>query len=134
MKEGKNLIRNCMTCEHYGLRCEEICPFDVADEAGARTDLRMRRRNMKADKARRYERAMQKLNSAENKAEIETDYQKSKKKRVKHLQEELEQHKNIHEDKAMDWFHAYPATVFRARADVIKQGERRLKRLKKNQA
>lgn len=133
MEVNKKEVRNCLTCEYYEIGCEENCPFELEGEAD-RPSLSVSRKNMKAEKANAYTRAMQKLNSAENKAAATTNYEKSKSKRIKDIEKEIEQLEDVHECKMGEPLHDYPEGVFRARANAIKQAGRLVKRQKKNQA
>lgn len=132
MRENENLIRSCNECEYYEVGCEENCPFELKSEKVERPTLRSRRRDMKAEKAGAYEKAMQKLNTAENKAEVATNYEKPKNKRIKDIQKEIEQLEDVHECKMGEPLQDYPEGVFRARANAIKQAERLARRQEKN--
>lgn len=133
MEVNKKEVRNCLTCELYEEGCEENCPFELEQEMEPPT-LRNRRRNMKAEKAGAYEKALHKLNTAENKAEVATNYEKSKNKRIKDIEKEIKQLEDVHECKMGEPLQDYPEGVFRARANAIKQAGRLVKRQKKNQA
>lgn len=132
MRENENLIRSCNECEYYEVGCEENCPFELESETVEHPTLRGRRRDMKAEKAGAYEKAMQKLNTAENKAEVATNYEKPKNKRIKYIEKEIEQLENVHECKMGEPLQDYPEGVFRARANAIKQAKRLKRRQEKN--
>ena len=131
MRENENLIRSCNECEYYEVGCEENCPFELESETVEHPTLRGRRRDMKAEKEGAYAKAMQKLNSAENKA-AKLGYKKPLGKRNDNLKKEIANQENVHEVKMGDPSEAYPKAVFSARADVIKQAERAVRRQKKN--
>ena len=86
---------------------------------------------MKAEKAGAYEKALHKLNTAENKAEVATDYKKPKYKRFKDIGKEIKQLEDMHTCKMGEPSDAYPKLVFRARAEAIKQAKRELRRQNK---
>lgn len=132
MEVNKKEVRNCLTCELYEKGCEENCPFELEGEAD-RPSLSVSRKNMKAEKANAYTRAMQKLNSAENKATQETNYKKCEACRIEDAKEELKQLEDVHEDKRYNIFETYPKSVFEARAEAIKQAKRKLRRQEKNE-
>ncbi len=131
MKVDGNLIRSCEACECYGVGCEENCPFELREE-GERPTLAKKRRNMKAEKAKAYAKAMRKRNSAENRAAVETSYEKPENKSIKDLEKELKQLIDVHHKKGGELFKEYPKAVFAARAEEIKQVKRELRRQKKN--
>lgn len=133
MRENENLMRSCGTCEYCEVGCEENCPFELERETVKQPTLRGRRRNMKAEKAGAYEKALHKLNTAENKAEVATNYEKSKNKRIKDIEKEIKQLEDVHECKMGEPLQDYPEGVFRARANVIKQAKRKLRRQEKNE-
>lgn len=131
MRENENLIRSCNECEYYEVGCEENCPFELESETVEHPTLRGRRRDMKAEKEGAYAKAMQKLNSAENKA-AKLGYKKPLGKRNDDLKKEIANQEDVHEGKMGDPSEAYPKAVFSARADVIKQAERAVRRQKKS--
>lgn len=131
MRKNENLMRSCGTCEYCEVGCEENCPFELERETVKRPTLRGRRRNMKAEKAGAYAKAMQKLNSAENKA-TKLGYKKPLGKRNDDLKKEIANQEDVHEGKMGDPSEAYPKAVFSARANAIKQAERLARRQEKN--
>lgn len=131
MRKNENLVRFCNTCEYYEVGCEEKCPFELRADTEEQPSLRTGRRNMKAEKAQAYEKAKQKLNSAENKAAQGKRYQKPKNNPSKNLDKEIERLEGEHEIKVGEPLEAYPKAVFQARAEAIKQAKRKAKRLKK---
>lgn len=132
MRKNENLIRSCNECEYYEVGCEENCPFELESETVEHPTLRGRRRNMKAEKTGAYAKAMQKLNSAENKATVTTGYQKPK-NNSNNLKEEIEYQEDMHEIKKGDPVEEYPKEVFATRAEAIKQAKRKLRRQEKNE-
>lgn len=131
MRENENLIRSCNECEYYEVGCEENCPFELKSETVEQPTLRSRRRDMKAEKAGAYAKAMQKLNSAENKATVTNRYKKPMGK-SDNLENEIKYQKDVHEVKMGDPIDAYPKAVFSARVKAIKQAKRLERRQKKN--
>lgn len=131
MRKNENLVRSCDKCEYYEVGCEDNCPFELEAETVERPTLRSRRKNMKAEKAGAYEKALHKLNTAENKAEVATDYEKPKDNRIKDIDKEIKQLEDMHTCKMGEPSDAYPKPVFRARAEAIKQAKRELRRQNK---
>lgn len=130
MRENENLVRHCGSrCEYCEVGCENNCPFELNEGTIERPSLRGRRRYMKAEKAKAYAEAQQKLNSAENKAEV-TGYKKPKYSSRKGLKEQIKQMQDMHNK--CKCCTKYPKPVFEARAEAIKQAERKLRRQNKN--
>lgn len=131
MKVNKELVRNCLTCEHYAKGCEAKCPFELEGVDVSPQGLQEHRKNMEKEKKKAYKKAMQELNSAENKAVQEIRYKKPKGDRKQEVEEAATDRKQAHKEMMNG---EYPKDVFKARVSAIKQAERRLKRIEKEQA
>lgn len=115
MRQNENLMRNCTTCEYYGIGCEESCIFELEEAMEERPTLAKRRRNMKAEKVNAYSKSMQKLNTAENKA-TQTGYGKPRVNR--------DERGEYTTDKL-------PTSVFKAGMVALKMKRRQERRLEK---